>query len=261
MKIWTAHALRYAHLADRCRFESFLFDDRALDPSPMDYYIWVLRSDDDVIVVDTGFDAAEAENRKRPLIAAPDEMLRSIGVMHEDVTTLIVTHLHYDHAGGLKYFPNATIHVQTAEMAFATGPCMCQPALRAAFTDEHICDAVRKLYAGRMVFHDGDGNVADGVTVHKVGGHSRGLQVVRVNTQSGWLCLASDAAHFYENFTAGKMFPIVVDAQEMLEGFDTLYQLASRPELIIPGHDPLVAQKFPSDLADNVFRLDLGPVD
>jgi len=98
------------------------------------------------------------------------------------------------------------------------------------------------------------------VTVHCIGGHSRGLQAVRVRTSAGWLVLASDAAHFWENLRARKPFPIVVDLQNMLDGFATLEGLASSPDLIIPGHDPLVRTCFPQDIADHITRLDRGPI-
>ena len=110
-----------------------------------------------------------------------------------------------------------------------------------------------------MLFYVGDAQLADGVTVDCIGGHSRGLQSVRVRTRAGWLVLASDAAHFYENVFARKPFPIVVDLQNMLDGFDTLARLASKPGLIIPGHDPLVRQYFPRVIADHIYRLDAGP--
>ena len=112
---------------------------------------------------------------------------------------------------------------------------------------------------GCLALHDGDAEIAGGVTVHCIGGHSRGLQCVRIRTQAGWLVLASDAAHFYENVRARKPFPIVVDLQNMLDGFDTLNRLASHADLVIPGHDPLVRQAFPSDTAPHIFRLDVGP--
>lgn len=128
------------------------------------------------------------------------------------------------------------------------------------FTAGHVCEAIRRLYAGKVIFHDGDAEVADGVTVHRIGGHSRGLQCVRVKTQADWLVLASDAAHFYENIFARKPFPIVVDLQDMLDGFATLERLASSPGLIIPGHDPLVRAHFPQAMAEHIHRLDLGPV-
>ncbi|WP_286132979.1 N-acyl homoserine lactonase family protein [Labrenzia sp. DG1229] len=171
----------------------------------------------------------------------------------------MVTHLHYDHAGGLKHFPNATIHLQAAEMAYATGPCMCHGTLKDPFTADHVCEAVQRLYSGRVVFHQGDGQIREGVTVHHTGGHSKGLQAVRVLTEAGWMCLASDTSHYYENFLDEKPFPIVVDLDDMLEGFRTIRQLASADKLVIPGHDPLVRDFFPSHGPDHVTRLDHGP--
>lgn len=259
MSVWEVRALKYADRNARTRADSFLFDDNHDAPHAMDYYIWVLRCGAEVILVDTGYDTQEAAARERPIRLDPREALAPLGLDAGDITQLIVTHLHYDHAGGLHLFPNATIHLQAAEMAYATGPCMCHDTLRMPFTADHICEAVRRVHSGHCIFHDGDGEVADGVTVHCIGGHSRGLQAVRVRTESGWLCLASDAAHYYENAFARKPFPVVVDLEDMLRGFERLHELASDPRLIIPGHDPLLRDHFPQDGADHCFRLDHGP--
>ena len=226
----------------------------------MDYFMWLLRRGDEVILVDTGYDDAEAANRDRPIRLDPAAALAPFDLKADDIGTIIVTHLHYDHAGGLHLFPNATLHMQAAEMAFATGPCMCHDTLRMPFTADHICEAVKRLYAGRVIFHEGEGQVSEGVTVHCLGGHSRGLQCVRVLTDAGWLVLASDAAHYYENFEARKPFPIVVDLQGMLDGFDALHRLASDPNLIVPGHDPLVREYFPAGIAEHITRLDKGRI-
>ncbi|MEO4043430.1 N-acyl homoserine lactonase family protein [Hoeflea sp. CAU 1731] len=257
---WEVYALKYADRNSRTRKDSFIFDDNHDQPHEMDYFIWVLKSGKQVILVDTGYDEAEARRRDRPIIREPATALQGVGLRPEDITTLIVTHLHYDHAGGLGQFPNATIHLQAAEMAFATGPCMCHDPLRMPFSADHVCEAVKRVYSGRVVFHDGDGEVADGVTVHCIGGHSRGLQAVRVRTTSGWLCLASDAAHYYENVFARKPFPIVVDLQNMMDGFDRIRALASQRSLLIPGHDPLVMNLFERAGPDYAVRLDRGPV-
>ena len=259
MNEWDVHAVKYADRNARVRADSFVFDDNHNAPHPMDYFMWVLRRGTEVILVDTGYDDTEAMARDRPIRLNPQTALAPLGLKPEDITTLIVTHLHYDHAGGLHLFPNATLHMQAAEMAYATGPCMCHDALRLPFTASHVCEAVKRHYAGKLVFYDGDGEVAEGVTVHCIGGHSRGLQAVRVRTTAGWMVLASDAAHYYENFQMRKPFPIVVDLQNMLDGYDTLYRLASAPDLIIPGHDPLVTQYFPQDIAPHITRLDKGP--
>jgi glyoxylase-like metal-dependent hydrolase (beta-lactamase superfamily II) len=260
MSEWQVHAVKYADRNARVRGDSFMLDSAPNVAHPMDYFIWVLRRGDQVIVVDTGYDAAEAGLRGRPIRLDPHAALAPLGIVPEEVATVIVTHLHYDHAGGLHLFPAAVLHMQAAEMAYATGPCMCHDMLRLPYTGAHICEAVRRLYSGKVVFHDGDAEIADGVSVHRIGGHSRGLQAVRVRTQAGWLVLASDAAHFYENFQMRKPFPIVVDVQDMLDGFGVLDRLASRPALIVPGHDPLVMTTFPQDRAAHIVRLDLGPI-
>lgn len=260
MTPWEVYAVKYADRPGRTRRDSFLLDDDHAAPHDMDYFIWVLRREGRTILVDSGYDADEGRRRGRPILRDPREALKPLGVAAEDVDTLIVTHLHYDHAGGLALFPNATLHLQAAEMAYATGPCMCHGTLQAPFTAEHVCEAVRRVFSGRVIFHEGDGEVAEGVTVHRIGGHSRGLQAVRTLTSAGWMCLASDASHYYENFLARKPFPIVVDMQDMLDGFDRIQTLASARSLVVPGHDPLVMTAFP-DWRETGFirRLDGGP--
>lgn len=260
MSNWEVHAIKYAERNARTRADSFIFDDNHDAPHAMDYYMWLLRKGDRVILVDTGYDEAEAASRDRPIRLNPAEALAPLGLTPDNVTEVIVTHLHYDHAGGLALFPNAHLHLQTAEMAFATGPCMCHDTLRMPFTAGHVCEAITRLYRGKLTFHDGDAEIADGITVHCIGGHSRGLQAVRVRTQAGWMVLASDAAHYYENLWLRKPFPIVVDLENMLTGFDRLEALASHRQLIVPGHDPIVGQVFAQGAASHIFRLDTGPL-
>jgi glyoxylase-like metal-dependent hydrolase (beta-lactamase superfamily II) len=74
--------------------------------------------------------------------------------------------------------------------------------------------------------------------------------------------LASDASHYYEHFEKGRCFPIVFDVADTLEGYATLQRLAESPEHIIPGHDPLVVQRYAAasnDLEGIVVRLDVMP--
>ena len=99
------------------------------------------------------------------------------------------------------------------------------------------------------------------MTVHLVGGHTRGLQVVRVKTRRGSVVLASDASHYYANLEGDRPFPIVVDVQEMLEGFALVRSLASTSGHVIPGHDPLVLERYPSSLPNlpHIARLDAPP--
>lgn len=255
--IWTIQALKYAERNARTRSDSFLDDDHPAAPHGMDYFVWVLRSGSRAILVDTGYDAAEGARRGRPILRDPASALDVVGLDAALIETVIITHLHYDHAGGLDRYPKATFHVQAAEMAFATGPCMCDPGTRAPFTAGHVCEMVRHVFAGRVRFHNGDAEIAPGVTVHQLGGHSNGLQAVRVMTEAGPICLASDAAHYYESFETGKLFPIVVDHRAMRRGYRTIVELAGATSRVIPGHDPLVQKRFPADGTSGfVWRLD-----
>ena len=260
MSLWEIHALKYADRNARTRADSFTVDATPDLPHPMDYYIWLLRQGSRVILVDTGYDEGEGHARQRPVRMDARMALAPMGLTPEDITEVIVTHLHYDHAGGLHLFPNAKLHMQAVEMAFATGPRMCCDGQRAAYTADHICEAIKRLYSGKVVFHRGAAEIAEGVTVHHIGGHTAGLQCVRVRTQAGWMVLASDGAHFYENLFARKIFPIRADEDEVLAGYETLLSLASAPELVVPGHDPMVRAVYPTGPADFIHRLDVGPL-
>ena len=257
-------ALKYAQLTSRRRFESFIAADDHDGPHPIDYFVWVIRNADRTIVVDTGFDAAEGAKRGRKVDRAPAAALEQMGIAASSVEQVVVTHLHYDHAGTLGDFPKARFHLQEAEMAYATGACMCHNFLRHPFTADHVCEMVRNVYSGRVAFHDGDAEIAPGVTVHKIGGHSRGLQCVRVATATGPVVLASDSAHYYENFEQGKVFPITIDIADVLAGYTRLKELAGSSRRVVPGHDPLVLQRYPalnSQTQGIVHRLDVERLD
>jgi hypothetical protein len=98
--------------------------------------------------------------------------------------------------------------------------------------------------------------------VHRVGGHTMGLQVTRVWTRRGWVVLASDATHFYANMRQTRPFPIVFDVGEMVAGSETFNRLASSPDHIVPSHDPLALECYPAakpGLEGIVARLDVDP--
>jgi glyoxylase-like metal-dependent hydrolase (beta-lactamase superfamily II) len=258
-------AVKYAERIERIRADNFIMADDHNAPSPIDYFVWVVRNKDCTIIVDTGFDEVEAKKRGRAIQRSPAEALGLLGIDATKIEEVVITHLHYDHAGTLGAFPKARFHLQAAEMAYATGPCMCHGAMRLPFTADHVCEMVKNVYSGRVIFHDGDAEIAPGVTVHKIGGHSRGLQAVRVETPNGPVVLASDAAHYYETFEQGKPFPLVADMEDMLKGYGTLVKLAGGDKRrVVPGHDPLVLQRYPALITATkgiVHRLDVVRTD
>jgi glyoxylase-like metal-dependent hydrolase (beta-lactamase superfamily II) len=118
---------------------------------------------------------------------------------------------------------------------------------------------LHELYRGRVTFHDGDDEVASGISIHRVGGHTPGMQIVRVRTVRGNVVLASDAMHYYENADAENPFPVLVNVIDYIEAQRTVARLADGPDHIIPGHDPLVRKRFPA-AADGAVALHLDPV-
>ena len=226
---------------------------------PLDYFVWLIRGGGREIVVDTGFSAAMASKRQRNHLRCPAEGLRLLGVDASTVSDVIITHLHYDHAGNLDLFPVATLHIQDRELNYATGRYMCHDCFRGAYEVEDVVSMVRRVYAGRV---EGDAEIAPGVSVHLIGGHTMGIQSVRVMTRRGWVVLASDASHFYANREEERPFPIIWSVAQMVEGYARLRSLADSPQHIIPGHDPLVMARYPapsSALEGIVARLDVIP--
>jgi glyoxylase-like metal-dependent hydrolase (beta-lactamase superfamily II) len=116
---------------------------------------------------------------------------------------VVLTHLHYDHCGNLGRFPAARFHLQESEIHYATGRYMAYPKLSHSFEVEDVCDVVRLNYRRRIKFYNGDAELAPGIELYAAGGHSAGLQFARGNTARGWVVVASDVSHFYENMEPG----------------------------------------------------------
>lgn len=233
-------------------------DDHDL-PMPLDYYVWAIhREGHPPVIVDTGFHAVAAAARGREITRPIQQGLRDAGIDPLSVTDVILTHLHYDHAGGLEDFPNARFHVQDAELAFATSRHVCDHGVRAPFDGEPVAELVRRLYHDHVVFHDGDEEFAPGIWLRLANGHTAGLQMVVCDTARGPVVLASDAAHLYANITRHLPFPIFVDEADYARAQARAMELAGQSlDHLIPGHDPLVLACFPSE--NDIARVDLPP--
>lgn len=256
------YAIRYGHL-DRNSPENFIGGDPHDVAMPLDYFIWAIIGNGRTVLLDTGFDEAMGKKRNRNIVRPIEQGLAAVGVQVGDVEDIIISHMHFDHAGNRDMFPQATYHIQDAEMEYCTGRCMCHHMLNHSYAVEDVQAMVGRVYNGKVRFHDGVSQVAPGITVHRVGGHTRGLQVTRVMTQRGPVVLGSDAAHFYANFEQHRPFPVVENVAEMLAGYDVMNELAPSRRHIVPGHDPLVLDYYPrarDDIAD-IVRLDLAPTD
>ncbi len=179
-------AVRYGTLRSRkaelfYRHGSYGEPDVEID---MAYYFWLLRDGDETIVVDCGFDPDVGARRGRTCLCPPLDALRALGVEPESVSTVVVTHLHYDHIGNLPAFPAATLIVPRTELDFWTGPIASRFQF-ASHVEQREIDFVAKAVAdGRVRLTDGTEEILDGVTAIAVGGHSAGQQVTVVRGAS-----------------------------------------------------------------------------
>jgi glyoxylase-like metal-dependent hydrolase (beta-lactamase superfamily II) len=207
---YEVYAVKYA-TREGTRSANFIGGDLHDAPMPMDYFVWLIRNDERTFVVDTGFSAAMARQRKRTFLRSPSDGLA------------LQSRLRSRRCGG---------HGEAGLQG-----------------SRSLSQRIGRARAGRERDH--------------IGGHTAGLQCVRVATARGWVVLASDTSHYYEHMETGRVFPTAFHVGEMMEGYDRLRALAGSPKHIIPGHDPLVMERYPAPskgLEGIAARLDMPPV-
>lgn len=212
----------------------------------MDYFVWVVRNAERTVVLDTGHSAPVAAKRGRDYLRTPADSLRALGIEPAQVQQVVLSHMHWDHVGNTTDFPNATFSIQAREMAFYTGGAVRHARFRRSIETEDILNLVRANYDGRLHFNEGDEPVAPGISLHLVGGHTIGSQVMRVWTARGWVVLAADATHSYDEIEQQRPFPTLHNLEDMCTGWETINRLADSPAHVIPGHDALVMERYPA---------------
>lgn len=228
-------------------------------------YVWVAVSTERTILIDGGCDEATALARGISWERSPMDSLRVLGIDPSDVDDVVISHLHWDHAGNLAAFPNARFHLHPEEFHYAASPAMRHRYLRRPYDAGQLRDVISLIHDGRVSFTNGTTEIAPGVTVHPVGGHTPGTQVVRVPTARGFVVVASDARHYTHNNSGGDAggvpFSVVVRVDDYCDAALSVDALAATPDHIIPGHDPSVAHGYPSVDGDElIVRLDVDPL-
>ena len=244
--VYQIYSMCYGTGQTRRVHDNFMMRDMHDGPMPLDYNLWIVRNEFRTILVDTGFGPRASKERGRPIDFDPIEGLKKIGVDPDAIEDIVITHLHYDHAGNIDRFARARFHIQDAEVGFATGRCMCNGSLRYPFDVEDIVTLVRRTYAERVCFHDGDDDLFPGITLHAFPGHSASVQAVRVMTPRGPVLLASDSTHYFANILNGRPFILTLDAPQTVESYRRILALAGGIDRLIPGHDPKVRRLYPA---------------
>lgn len=244
---WEVYAVRYGTwVGNRGHYFYGTASDPHDAPVPIDYYVWALRRPGSDVVVDVGFRHESGTRRGRTHLREPAQGLAALGVDCAKVETVVISHFHYDHIGDVTPFPNARFVLQDQEMAFWTGRYAARKEFRVVVEPPDVLALVAANFERRLHFVDGEEELAEGLSVHHVGGHTAGLQVVRVQTAAGVVVLGIDAAHFYENLERDAPFGTLHDLEGMYRAFDLLHRLAGPGGTIVPGHDPEVMLRYPA---------------
>lgn len=246
---YAVYAIKYAHREKSVRQEHFYraHTEPCDTAMPITYYVWLVVGRGRVILVDTGFTPEVAARRgDRDYVQTPMASIEALGIAPAEVDTVVVTHLHYDHAGFIDAFPKATVVLQQRELDFWTGRHATRGEYPHLIEDADFA-AVRAAEAeGRLTLVDGDARVADDVEVHLTGGHTAGMQVVALESGGTPVVLASDASHFLDNIGQDRPYSIVDHLPSMYDAFDWITERAGANGIVIPGHDPAVMERFPA---------------
>ena len=240
--MYEVYALKYGERdTTMCQF---FYREHRHEPLTLHYFVWLIMGGPHPVLVDTGFRDDDAQARGIKNYVSPGEVVERFGVKASDVPLCLISHLHYDHWAGHTLFPNAQFWIQKDEVAFWTGRHAGTPAFRGSANVPSLANLVTLNYQGRIKIVDGAREVLPGIRVHKVGGHTAGLQIVSVETARGPVILTSDASHFYHNIENRQPVQIITSLPEMLDAFETIDELAGKERLVVAGHDPAVATRF-----------------
>jgi len=177
----------------------------------------------------------------------PSETLTKLGLKPEDITDVIISHMHWDHADGIDLFPNAKIWIQKDEYTYYTATAWQPDGKTGGIEPDDVLTLVRLNTEHKVNLVDGDAKeIIDGITVYTGGRHTFASQYVGVRTGSGTVVIASDNMYLYENLQKHVPIAATFDADSNLKAQDRMKQIASRLDLIVPGHDPEVFVKFPT---------------
>ena len=209
--------------------------------------VWLIkRPDGRNVLVDAGFYRDKFMQRWKPAdYIKPSEAVRAAGLRPEDITDVIVSHVHWDHMDGADLFPNARFWIQRDEYTHHVNDVGRVLDRAIDSLDADMLAALKRN--GRVQLIDGDDqDVLPGIKTYTGGKHTFASQYVGVQTAQGTVILASDNAYLYENIAKHVAISQTLDAASNLRAQERMLRLAASARLIVPGHDPEVFVRFPN---------------
>ena len=218
--------------------------------------VWLLKGSGRQVLVDSGFHHQKFLDQWKPRdFRTPAAAVESAGVKPEAITDIIISHAHWDHVDGVDLFPKATIWIQREEYRYYTGEAWQGRGAHGGVDADDMQALLKINTEGRLRFVEGDDQeIIPGIRCYTGGKHTFASQYVTAITAAGTVVFASDNIYLYENLDKHAPIAQTLDAVSNLKAQDRIRTLASDPRLIVPGHDPLVFEKFPV-VSDGVVRI------
>jgi glyoxylase-like metal-dependent hydrolase (beta-lactamase superfamily II) len=218
--------------------------------------VWLIRGSGRNILFDSGFYRDQFMKQWHPTdYVKPSESVARLGLKPEDITDVIISHMHWDHADGMDLFPKAKIWLQKDELEYYAGEAWQSRRTHGGIDPDDVMAAVKLNTQGRVGLVNGDAQeILPGITAYIGGKHTYASQFIAVNTAVGAVVLASDNMYLYENLEKHAAIAQTLDRESNLRAQDRMKQLAADARWIIPGHDPLVMAKFPQ-VAPGVVKI------
>ena len=227
---------------------------RKLDIAMM---VWLIRGGGKNILFDSGFYREQFFKQWHVNdFVKPSDAVAKFGVKPEDVSDVIISHMHWDHADGMGLFPKAKVWLQREELEYYAGSAWQSQRTHGGIDPDDVMAAVKLNLAGRAGLVDGDAKeILPGIVAYTGGKHTYQSQFITVNTAKGVVVLASDNMYLYENLDKHVPIASSLDKDSNLRAQDRMKQLAAEPRLIIPGHDPEVMKRF-KEVAPGVVKIE-----
>ena len=219
--------------------------------------VWLLKGNNGRnVLVDSGFYRQKfVERWKVQDFRSPADAVAAAGIAPDQITDVIISHAHWDHVDGADLFPNATVWMQRDEYRYYTGEAWHAKNTHGGVFEEDVQMLVTINLAGRLRFVNGDDQEpVPGIRCYTGGRHTYASQYVSAATDAGTVVLTSDNVYLYENLDKRVPIAQTLDAASNLKAQDRIRTLASKPGLIVPGHDPAVFDRFKA-IAPGIVRI------
>jgi len=214
---------------------------------PLSVYIWLIEGGGRRVLVDTGpgdlaeINAPREPHRRwhaEPILA----VLERAGVRPEEIDTVVLSHLHHDHAGNVGLFREATVILAQREWEFVLNPP--HPALAPhPLFPKQVIDYLGSLKSKRLCLVRSGHTVVPGIRISVLGAHTPGSLAVEVASAAGLgrVLIAGDVIFTYRNFK--DMIPVGT-LLNVFEWYAAWHQLAASRATVLPSHDPEIGLRW-----------------